>query len=149
MPVLARELEQAGTPTVVVTPMPDGADHLLAPRVVGVEFPFGHTFGPPGDRRTQRRVLETALTVLAGARSPGTRVDVDLVWPQSRGEAYKAWQPKEPSPIVAVLMKGPEDGLAFWRGLLEHGVYVNLVVPPAAPNGGSLLRASVSAAHEL
>ncbi len=53
----------------------------------------------------------------------------------------------EPSPIVAVMMASPEEGLAFWRGLLEQGVYVNLIVPPAAPNGGCLLRCSVGAAH--
>ena len=104
MPVLARLLEQAGLPTVVVTPMPDNAEHLLAPRVVGVEFPFGHAFGRPHDRATQRRVLETALRVLAGGAASGTRVDVDIAWPQPRGEAYKAWQPREPSPIVAMLL---------------------------------------------
>jgi hypothetical protein len=104
VPVLARELESREIPTVVVTPMPDGAQHLLAPRIVGVEFPFGHAFGPPGDRATQRRVLETALTVLAGAAAPGTRVDVDVAWPEPRGAAYKSWQPAEPSPIVAMLL---------------------------------------------
>ena len=103
MPVLARRLEAAGIPTVVVTMMPATAVQLLAPRVVGVEFPFGHPFGLPHDRRMQRIALETALAVLAGAGAPGTRVDVDLLWPQPRGEAYKAWQPAEPSPIVAHL----------------------------------------------
>lgn len=53
----------------------------------------------------------------------------------------------EPSPIVAVMMATPEEGLTFWRALLEQGVYVNLIVPPAAPNGGCLLRCSVGAAH--
>ncbi|HEU4367971.1 MAG TPA: aminotransferase class I/II-fold pyridoxal phosphate-dependent enzyme [Methylomirabilota bacterium] len=53
----------------------------------------------------------------------------------------------QPSPIVAVMMAGPGEGLAFWRALLEQGVYVNLIVPPAAPNGGCLLRCSVGAAH--
>jgi 8-amino-7-oxononanoate synthase len=53
----------------------------------------------------------------------------------------------EPSPIVAVMMATPEEGLARWRALLAQGVYVNLIVPPAAPNGGSLLRCSVGAAH--
>jgi len=104
VPVLARELESRGLPTVLVTPMPDGAEHLLAPRIVGVEFPFGHPFGRPGDRATQRRVLETALTVLAGAAAPGTRVDLDLAWPEPRGVAYKSWQPAEPSPIVALML---------------------------------------------
>lgn len=103
MPVLARRIEAAGIPTCVVTMMPQTASQLLTPRVVGVEFPFGHPFGMPADRTTQRRVLTTALTVLAGANSPGTRVDVDIKWPQPRGQAYRAWQPPEPSPIVAQL----------------------------------------------
>jgi D-proline reductase (dithiol) PrdB len=104
VPVLARRIEAAGIPTVTVTMMPDTAQQLVTPRIVGVEFPFGHTFGMPADRATQRLVLGTALRVLAGAPSPGTRVDVDLEWPQPRGEAYKAWQPAEPSPIVAMML---------------------------------------------
>ena len=104
MPVLARRIEAAGIPTVVVTMMPAIASALLAPRVVGVEFPFGHPFGMPGDRGMQRLVVETALTVLAGATGPGTEVDIDLEWPQPRAQAYKAWQPKEASPIVAAML---------------------------------------------
>jgi hypothetical protein len=103
VPVLARRIEAAGIPTVVVTMMPTTALQLIAPRVVGVEFPFGHPFGMPDDRAMQRIVLETALAVLAGAPSP-TRVDVDIVWPQPRGEAYRGWQPAQPSPIVAQLL---------------------------------------------
>jgi hypothetical protein len=102
--VLARRVEDAGIPTVVVTMMPETAEGLLAPRVVGVEFPFGHPFGLPGNRSLQRRVLATALAVLAGAAAPGARVDIDVEWPHPRGEAYKAWQPAEPSPIVAQLL---------------------------------------------
>jgi hypothetical protein len=105
VPVLARLIEAAGIATVVVTMMPDIADALVTPRVVGVEFPFGHPFGRPGDVGTQRRVLLTALTVLAGAARPGTRVDVDIEWPEPRKEAYRAWQPREPSPIVALMLE--------------------------------------------
>ena len=67
MPVLARRIEAAGIPTVTVTMMPATAEQLLTPRIVGVEFPFGHAFGMPHDRAMQRRVLELALDVLAGA----------------------------------------------------------------------------------
>ena len=88
----------------MVTMRPAVARWLLAPRVVGVEFPFGHSFGVAGDAAMHRRVLQTAMTVLAGAVEP-TRVDVDIAWPQSRGEAYKAWQPSEPSPIVKLLLE--------------------------------------------
>ncbi len=53
----------------------------------------------------------------------------------------------EPSPIIAVRLPDRERALAMWCGLLERGVYVNLVLPPASPDGGSLLRCSVSAGH--
>jgi hypothetical protein len=103
--VLARRLEAAGIPTVVVTMMPDLAEEVLTPRILGVEFPFGHPFGMPGDRALQRRVLEAALVVLAGAAGFGTRVDVDVEWPVPVREAYRSWQPTEPSPIVAHLIE--------------------------------------------
>jgi 8-amino-7-oxononanoate synthase len=53
----------------------------------------------------------------------------------------------EPGPVVAVYTDSKEQTLRCWAALLERGVYVNLVLPPAAPDGKSLLRCSVSAAH--
>ncbi len=53
----------------------------------------------------------------------------------------------EPSPIVAVRLETKEEVLGLWKGLLDQGIYVNLVLPPAAPGGGALLRCSMSAAH--
>jgi len=53
----------------------------------------------------------------------------------------------EPTPVVAIYMGSKEETLFGWKYLLDHGVYVNLVLPPAAPDGTSLLRCSVSAAH--
>ncbi len=52
-----------------------------------------------------------------------------------------------PSPVVAVVLDGKIEALQFWSNLLQHGVYVNLMLPPATPNGVSLIRCSVSAAH--
>jgi hypothetical protein len=105
VPVLARWIEAEGFPTVVVTMMPALAEERRAPRTVGVEFPYGHAFGRPHDRSMQRRVLELALRVLAGAGAFGTRVDLDLEWPVPLREAYRAWQPKEPSPIVKRMLE--------------------------------------------
>lgn len=51
------------------------------------------------------------------------------------------------SPVVAVQLHDVETALQFWNALLENGVYVNLAVPPATPNGLPLLRCSISAAH--
>ena len=51
------------------------------------------------------------------------------------------------SPVVAIRIPTKEQTLFAWQALLDRGIYVNLVFPPAAPAGMSLLRCSVSAAH--
>ena len=51
------------------------------------------------------------------------------------------------SPIVAIRASSREKTLFAWKALLDKGIYVNLVFPPAAPAGMSLLRCSISAAH--
>jgi 8-amino-7-oxononanoate synthase len=54
----------------------------------------------------------------------------------------------ETSPVVPVVLgESKEEALASWVQLLERGVYVNLVMPPATPSGRCLLRCSCSAAH--
>jgi 8-amino-7-oxononanoate synthase len=53
----------------------------------------------------------------------------------------------EVGPIIAAMIPTKEQALAMWQELLENGIYVNLMIPPATPNGESLLRCSVSAAH--
>jgi len=42
-----------------------------------------------------------------------------------------------------------ELAIDTWRGLFDAGFYVNLALAPATPGGISLLRISVSAAHQL
>lgn len=51
------------------------------------------------------------------------------------------------SPVVPVIIGSKEEGLRIWRELISLGVYVNLILPPAAPAGITLLRCSVNAAH--
>ena len=53
----------------------------------------------------------------------------------------------EISPVVAVLCKDRQSALANWNQLLEAGIYVNMMLPPATPAGASFLRCSISAAH--
>jgi hypothetical protein len=101
VPVLARTIEAAGLSTVTVTMMPNYAQTAGIPRVLGVEFPFGHPMGPPNDVETQTGVLLAALRLLDDATQPGARHDLAYEWPVPQEIAYKAWQPKEPSPIVA------------------------------------------------
>ena len=51
------------------------------------------------------------------------------------------------SPIIAVHYRNVEEAFAMWNSLLQRGIYVNMVLPPATPGGGALLRCSLSAAH--
>jgi 8-amino-7-oxononanoate synthase len=53
----------------------------------------------------------------------------------------------EISPVVGVVLQEPDTTLNAWRFLLDNGVYVNPVAPPASPGPYCLLRVSLSAAH--
>ena len=53
----------------------------------------------------------------------------------------------DPGPVVAAILDTPDQALMFWKNLLEEGIYVNLILPPAAPDNKALVRCSVSAAH--
>jgi len=52
-----------------------------------------------------------------------------------------------PGPVAAIVMSQRDEALGLWRGLLDAGIYTNLMIPPATPAGLSLLRISLSAAH--
>lgn len=53
----------------------------------------------------------------------------------------------EASPVIAIRFDTVETAFGVWNGLLENGVYVNMVLPPATPDGGALLRCSLNAEH--
>jgi len=105
VPVLARTFEEAGLSTVLVTVMPYWAERLGVPRTVGVEFPYGHPLGQPGDRDTQTRIIREALRLLEEATGPGEIRELDYVWPQDLDEAKRDWQPLEPSPIIRMMIE--------------------------------------------
>jgi 8-amino-7-oxononanoate synthase len=49
--------------------------------------------------------------------------------------------------VVAVFVDQAELAIEWWHQLLDNGIYVNLVIPPATPSTSCLLRCSMSAAH--
>jgi 8-amino-7-oxononanoate synthase len=51
------------------------------------------------------------------------------------------------SPIVPIVIGAPERTVEVWQALLEAGLYVNIVLPPACRPDACLLRTSYSAAH--
>jgi hypothetical protein len=99
--VLARTLEAAGIATVLVTMMPYFAELAGTPRTLAVEFPFGQTMGH--DAAQQMRVVQEALGVLATAVAANTIIHSSEDWPVPQKEAYKTWQPPQPTPIIGVM----------------------------------------------
>ena len=55
----------------------------------------------------------------------------------------------EANPIVAVILDQVDVATAFWKRLVDEGMYLNLALPPATPSHQAFLRSSVSAAHSF
>ncbi|MCP5382218.1 MAG: aminotransferase class I/II-fold pyridoxal phosphate-dependent enzyme [Kordiimonadaceae bacterium] len=53
------------------------------------------------------------------------------------------------SPIAAIIIDDKQTAIGYWQNMMKEGVYVNLAVPPATPNGLNLMRCSLSAAHSF
>lgn len=101
--MLARVFEEAGLSTVLVTNGPFFCS-IGVPRVVAVEFPYGHMVGFPGNAAMQQQVVESALSMLEEAEGPEEIRELDIEWPQDFEVARKDWHPSEPSPIVKMML---------------------------------------------
>jgi hypothetical protein len=101
--VLAQTFEEAGLSTVMVTMMPFWTEKMGTPRTLGVEVPFGHPLGMPGDREMQMMIIRAALSLLGQAQQPGAMSEAEVEWPQQSDEARKDWQPLEASPIIKMM----------------------------------------------
>jgi len=62
-----------------------------------------------------------------------------------RDAGFNVWTSQ--SPIIPVVIGDLTTCFKFWNDLLEEGVFVNPVVPPAVPRGQSLMRTSYMATH--
>jgi 8-amino-7-oxononanoate synthase len=54
---------------------------------------------------------------------------------------------KDPGPVTALVFNERDAAIALWQGLLDAGIYTNLMVPPSTPAGLNIVRISLSAAH--
>ena len=62
-----------------------------------------------------------------------------------REAGFDVWTSE--APIIPVVIGDMTTCFQFWRDLLEEGVFVNAVVPPAVPKGQALMRTSYMATH--
>jgi 8-amino-7-oxononanoate synthase len=51
------------------------------------------------------------------------------------------------TPVIPIILGDELLVFAFWRRLLDEGIFVNPVRPPAVPAGRALLRTSYMATH--
>ncbi|MEM1333718.1 MAG: hypothetical protein AAGG08_09695 [Actinomycetota bacterium] len=81
MSLVARHLEAAGIPTVVVGSARDIVEECGVARFVFVDYPLGNPTGRPDDEADQRSIVGLALDVLETARHPRTTVQAPNRWP--------------------------------------------------------------------
>ena len=81
MGLVARVIEAAGIPTVVVATGRDLTAQVRPPRALFVNFPMGNNFGAPGAVDQQRRILRRALGLVHEIKTAGSIVDLDEHWP--------------------------------------------------------------------
>jgi D-proline reductase (dithiol) PrdB len=84
MSLIARLLEAAGLPTVVMGAAKDIVEACGVPRFVFSDFPLGNAAARPNDPPSQDSTLELALRLLETAFAPRTTVQNPLRW---NGEA--------------------------------------------------------------
>lgn len=80
MGLIARALEAAGIPTLSVGVYPDVFELVRPPRAVWSQFPFGATFGEPGNAGKQQALLKDALAAFATMHERGSIWQLPYEW---------------------------------------------------------------------
>ena len=103
MGLVQRAFEAAGLATVILSNVPELTAAVSAPRIAAIEYPFGCTFGQPGDRDGQLAVLRGALQALESIDTPGGVLHLPFEWAEQDGAPSHG----EPPPIAKYLMRHP------------------------------------------
>ncbi len=78
--LVARHLEAAGIPTVIMGCARDIVEHAGVPRFLFSDFPLGNAAGKPHDAASQAATLDLALELLANAAAPRTTEQSPQRW---------------------------------------------------------------------
>ena len=99
---------------------------------------------PPGVIAATRCALDRVLTG-QDLRATLWR-HVHRLYGELQRLGYRVGSPT-PGPVAALVFNERDEAKAQWQGLLDAGVYTNLMIPPATPIGMNIVRISLSAAH--
>jgi hypothetical protein len=100
-----REIEAAGFSTIILTPVPDVALAVSAPRIAAIEYPLGRTLGRPNDVTGQMSVLRATLEALEQIQTPGGIVHLPFEWIDAAEDIPD--EPPAPPPIVGYILRHP------------------------------------------
>ena len=98
---MAREVEQAGIPTVVLDSMWSFQKLVGMPRVAAIEFPMGRALGDVGDEKLHREILLAALRLFETAQEPSWVEHLPFRWPHPPAETV--WLPDPPPPYLLII----------------------------------------------
>lgn len=86
--LVARHLEAEGIPTLCMGSALDILKAGRPPRAAFVDFPLGHTVGPPFDPDRQYRIVREGLMALESIERAEEIRRIELNWPD--GESWRA-----------------------------------------------------------
>ena len=98
---------------------------------------------PPASVATVLKCLD--ILVKEPERVERLREISDYMRDGFRNAGFNVWTSQ--APIISVAAGDMKTCFLMWKELLEEGVFVNAVVPPAVPQGQSVLRTSYMATH--
>lgn len=78
--LLARYLENAGIPTVVIGAAKDIVEYCGVPRFLFSDFPLGNAAAKPNDPSSQDEIFKLALRLLESAPAARTTIQSPLIW---------------------------------------------------------------------
>jgi len=87
--LVARHLESAGIPTVIIGSARDIVEECGVPRFLFVDFPLGNPCGKPWDVTMQGAIVSGALELLARAWMPRTTVQRPEVWDRQDDQLWR------------------------------------------------------------
>ena len=103
MSLVARHLEAAGIPTVILGSAIDIVERCGAPRFLFTDFPLGNPCGRPYDAAMQRSIVEAGIDLLESAPGPGTMVRTPYRWSDNESwrDRYMEVRPEDKAELAA------------------------------------------------